>query len=316
VFAVVFVLMTGFVIVITMSAAKSRGHALAGASGSSSRTVAAGMAGSPGAPPAGSAAVQQAGQSGTGHVASTSAISAHLDARLAAALQPAIRNHRGQLAVGVIDKNTGAEALYDASKHFHTASIVKADILATLLLQHQQAGTQLSGQDAELAATMIENSDDTAASELWNVVGGAGGVRAADMVLRLDHTSPGKAGYWGLTRTTVADQLQLLTDLTSATSPLDAAGRDYELGLMANVETDQRWGVPAAASPGTSYAVKDGWLPDPRLWVINSIGIIEHDGQELLIVVLSKGNPTEASGQSLAQAAAVAAANVVTHAAS
>jgi hypothetical protein len=48
--------------------------------------------------------------------------------------------------------------------------------------------------------------------------------------------------YWGLTSTTVDDQLRLLADLTSRNSPLSAQSRFYELGLMRHVAADQGWG--------------------------------------------------------------------------
>jgi hypothetical protein len=123
---------------------------------------------------------------------------------------------------------------------------------------------------------------------------------------------PGPTGYWGLTSTTVTDQLRLLTDLAARKSPLTTASKDYELGLMENVQQSQQWGVSAAASPHTTYAVKDGWLPDPSLWVINSIGVVLHRGQQLLIAVLSNDQPTEAAGIATVSAAAVAAARVIT----
>jgi altronate dehydratase len=61
--------------------------------------------------------------------------------------------------------------------------------------------------------------------------------------------------------------------------------------------------------------VKNGWLPDGSqggLWVINSIGVLRHDGQRLLVAVLSSAEPTEAVGISQVQAAARAAAASVT----
>jgi hypothetical protein len=61
--------------------------------------------------------------------------------------------------------------------------------------------------------------------------------------------------------------------------------------------------------------VKNGWLPDGSqlgLWVINSIGVLRHHGQRLLVAVLSSGQPTEAVGISQVQAAARAAAAWVT----
>ena len=106
-----------------------------------------------------------------------------------------------------------------------------------------------------------------------------------------------------------------LTALTSAYSPLTAASRHYELGLMRSVEPGENWGVTAAADPGSRPAVKNGWLPDgsqPGLWVINSIGVLRHHGQRLLVAVLSSAQPTEAVGISQVQAAARAAAAAVT----
>jgi len=160
---------------------------------------------------------------------------------------------------------------------------------------------------------MIEDSDNAAASALWDAVGGGPGLEAGNAVLGLKQTVPGPGGYWGLTTTTVTDQLRLLADLTSARSPLSTAARGYELSLMHNVEAGQNWGVTAAASAGTRPAVKNGWLPvGPRgLWVINSIGVISHTGQHLAIAVLSDGNPSHSAGISLVQAAATAAVSAV-----
>ncbi len=94
------------------------------------------------------------------------------DARLAAALAPLLRHQAASLAVGVVDQTTGATATYHATRSFDTAKIVKADILAVLLPQHQQIGASLSGEDQALAARVIEDSDNGAAPALWNAVGG------------------------------------------------------------------------------------------------------------------------------------------------
>jgi hypothetical protein len=236
------------------------------------------------------------------------------DAALAAALAPVLRDHPGRLAVGVIDQATGVTATYHGSWHFDTASIIKADILAVLLLQHQQIGTTLSLGERQLATAMIEDSDNNTATALWNAVEGGPGMEAGNAALGLHGTWPDSNGAWGLTTTTVADQLRLLTDLTSARSPLNAASRDFELGLMRDVEPGQNWGVTAAAAARSRPAVKNGWLPTgPQgQWVINSIGVIRHAGQRLLIAVLSSGQPSEAAGISQVQAAARAAASAIT----
>ncbi len=235
-------------------------------------------------------------------------------AALTAALAPVRRSQTGSLAVGVTDLSTGVTVSYQRHQLFHTASIVKADILAVLLLLRQRQHAGLSPAEQDLATAMIEESDNDAASALWDTIGGAPGLAAANQVLGLTRTEPGPAGLWGLTATTVTDQLTLLAALASAHSPLAAAGRHDELGLMRSVAPGQRWGVTAAADPGSGPAVKNGWLPDgsPGWWVINSIGVLRHDGQRLLVAVLSSGQPTEAVGISQVQAAARAAAASVT----
>jgi hypothetical protein len=304
-FALVFALMAAFVVVVTMSAAgsaktqsASQAHPSASIHAGHSEQV---QGGSGNAEPDSSGA-----QSGTGLTA------AALDRLLAAAMRPVVRDDTGHIAVGVVDVSTGARAVYNGWRHFRAGGIEKADILASLLLDHQRAGAPLTTQEAGLAVPMIENSDDNAAADLWSLAGGNAGVAAANVKLGLSHTIMDPPEYWSLTRTTVIDQLRLLTDLTAPSSPLSAAGRAYELGLMENVQESQNWGVSAAASPGTSFDLKDGWLPDPDLWVINSIGVVDYDGQQLLIAALSDHQPTQASGIAAVSAAAATAAKVIT----
>ena len=272
--------------------------------------------------PQGAATVSPAGPAGAGalaapptaHPSPPPAQTCPAHAALVAALAPVLRHRTGQLAVGVTDLTTRVTAAYHPYQAFHTASIVKADILATLLLQLQRQHAGLSLGEQDLATAMIEESDNAAAQALWDIIGATPGLAAGDQVLRLRHTVPGVDGYWGLTSTTVPDQLRLLSALTSHRSPLTAASRRYELGLMRSVETGQNWGVPAAAGRGTQYAVKNGWMPDGPLglWDINSIGVVSHHGQRLLIAVLSGDQPSEQGGIDQVQAAAKAAAAALT----
>ncbi len=335
-FAVVLAIMVVFVVVLTISAARAHERGSAGAasvatpgqqpgqalergrpgrtaqaggsSGSSGQGGSSGSSGQSG--PGGSSG--QSGSSGQTGSSGSHGLRAGWDRGLAAALAPVRRTQTGDLAVGVSDVSTGVTAVYGGRLGFHTASIVKVDILAGLLLAGQRAGTPLSDGNADLAAQMIETSSDDAATDLWTALGAGGGLATADASLGLRRTTPGPGDYWGLTTTTAGDQLRLLRALATAHSPLDARSRDYELDLMRHVISGQNWGVSAAASPGSVLAIKDGWLPDPSLWVVNSIGVVDHDGQRLLMVVLSSGQPTEAAGIAQDQAAARAAADWIT----
>jgi beta-lactamase class A len=231
---------------------------------------------------------------------------------LTAAVAPVIAQSGDNVAVAVDDLSTDTTAAYDGSTEFVTASIVKVDILATLLYQLQQAGQSLTAAEQYLATTMIENSDNDAASDLYTDVGGSGAIDDANQVFGLTQTTVGSDGYWGLTTTTAADQIELLRTVFTSPSPLSAGSQNYIKGLMSQVESDQQWGIPAAADPGTPFLVKNGWLPNPTLWEINSIGEVVHDGQLLLIAVLSAGNASEQAGISLVQAVATQAAQALT----
>ena len=266
---------------------------------------------------AGCAAAAAATQVNTGraaHSASpTVSASPTTDAeqRLSAAVAPVIKSDDGHAAVAVDDLTTGQTASYNGGDDFVTASIVKVDILSTLLYQLQQSGESLSDEQRELATTMIENSNNDAASDLYDDDGEATGIDAVNKAFGLTDTTVGADGYWGLTTTTVTDQIKVLRQVFTSDSLLTSSSRDYIQDLMSQVEADQRWGVSAAASRG-SYLVKNGWLPNPDLWEINSIGEVTHDGQKLLIVVLSADNETEDGGIGLVQQIAQATANAIT----
>ena len=302
-FVAVFTVMATFVVGLTVLTAKSGARGLVA---DSSSTETAGQ---------GSQRLQEAG---TGNRAAgapsgtrSGRSSGDLSARLTAALQAALGTKAAHVSVGIVDTATGAEALYHAGMRYHAGGLAGADIVAALLYQHQEARRALSDTEAGLAAETIKNSSSTAAIRLWRAIGRGPGLAAANRALGLWHTVPGVADDWVLTRTTIPDQLRLLTDLATPRSALHSAGRDYELNLMASVGAPRLWGVPAAASPRSSYAVTDGWQADPRRFVVNSVGVIDHAGHELLVVVLSRGWPTQAAGISAVRAAAVAAVSAI-----
>ncbi len=212
-----------------------------------------------------------------------------------------------KVSVAVLDVDSGESATYGGTA-FDTASIVKVDILATLLLQAQDAGRQLTTTEKSYATTMIENSDNNSASALWRIIGKAGGLDAANKKFGLTGTAGGDDMLWGLTQTTAADQLTLLQQVFGDDSKLSSASQSYIQGLMGQIEADQQWGVSAAAD-GAKWKLKNGWLARSTtgLWDVNSIGkVTGTDGNEYLVAVLSKGSTTQAKGISLIEAAAKA----------
>ncbi|MFI8534515.1 serine hydrolase [Streptomyces aquilus] len=235
------------------------------------------------------------------------------DALLADALDAVTVPDDADVSVAVLDLDSGDSATYgDAA--FDTASIVKVDILATLLLQAQDEDRSLTAAEKSYATTMIENSDNASASALWRIIGEAAGLDAANKRFGLTDTEGGDGMLWGLTQTTAADQLTLLQQVFGDDSKLSKASQEYLQRLMGQIATDQHWGVSAAAD-GSSWALKNGWLPRSTtgLWDINSIGrVTAADGNDYLVVALSNGNATKEKGISLVESAARAAVSVFT----
>nr|WP_168507468.1 serine hydrolase [Streptomyces sp. S1D4-11]QIY94810.1 serine hydrolase [Streptomyces sp. S1D4-11] len=229
------------------------------------------------------------------------------DALLTKAMKAVDLEDGAEVSVAVFDIDSGEGAAYGEGA-FDTASIVKVDILATLLLQAQEADRHLTATEKTYATAMITNSDNVSASALWDIIGQADGLDAANKRFGLTGTSGGDGALWGLTQTTAADQLTLLQQVFGDDSELSEASRTYLQGLMGEIAADQHWGVSAAAD-GTQWALKNGWLArsSTGLWDINSIGRVTVDGAEYLVATLSNGNTTKAKGISVVEAAAKAA---------
>ncbi|MFJ8953683.1 serine hydrolase [Streptomyces sp. NPDC102381] len=250
------------------------------------------------------------------HAASASKESATVDrdAELAKAVKEAAQGHDGEVSVTVLNETDGTSASYASGDGtYDTASIVKVDVLATLLLRAQDEGRTLTAQERTYATAMIESSDNDATTALWDELGRADGLDAANERLGLTGTSGGDGELWGLTQTTADDQLTLLKQVFGLGDDLALSkeSRSYVQELMGNVESDQAWGVSAAGDG--EAALKNGWLQRSTtgLWDINSVGQVTVDGQRYLVAVVSNGSATKAAGIDLVEDVAKAAVPVV-----
>lgn len=212
-----------------------------------------------------------------------------------------------RLLAAVYDVSTGQQWSLGTGKPQAEASIVKLDILETLLERYRSAGESLPAADLPVAQLMMEDSDNDAATSLWYAAGGSAGIGFYNAAAGLRGTTMSScvtcANFpwpgWGLTTTGPADQITLLRQLISARSLLSADQRRYVLGLMENVAPEQRWGVSGGVPSGVTVALKNGWLPLDTAnddWQINSVGWINGDGRDYLMAVLTTGNATEQDG--------------------
>jgi len=215
----------------------------------------------------------------------------------------------GLVTAAVYDKRTGRTWVFHPGITEDTASIVKVEIMGAALKQAQTAGSPLPGTELALMTTMIENSDNSAATQLLADDGGPSGVQRFDESVGMTHTTvstlafiPGSTTLpgWGLTKTTASDEVKLVRDFAYPNSILNSLNRNYGLGLMEKIESDQAWGVSGGVPTGTTIALKNGWLPIDLAtntnWQVDSIGWIRGGGRDYVLAVLSGGNPTEQTG--------------------
>jgi hypothetical protein len=207
-----------------------------------------------------------------------------------------------EFSVAVLDKKTGEKYAYRGTVKYDTASIVKAQILACMLLHDQDADHDPTSGELALAKPMIRLSDNNAATSLFQHVGGKTGVTKCNKRLGLSQTVVNSS--WGLTRTTADDQIKLLTELVDTKGPLDSDSRKTAFGLMSTVSAAQDWGIPSIARSGETTTVKNGWdtrSADGGLWAVNTIGRVTADDVDVSVAVLSHDNSSMDSGISLVQ---------------
>ncbi len=198
------------------------------------------------------------------------------------------------VTVAVEDLTTGQIYQFRPGVVENTASTLKVDILATLLVQAQAADRSLTPEEQSLAVPMIEDSLDSAADTLWTRLG-PGAVGAFERQAGMTSTVPATDGVWGSTTTTALDRLAMIRTLVQPNPLLTGTSRSYVLGLMEHVTPSQDWGATGGVPPGVTVALKNGFAIING-WQINTTGWVSGGGRDYLIAVLTNGNVSEQYG--------------------
>ncbi|HEY3261344.1 MAG TPA: serine hydrolase [Pseudonocardiaceae bacterium] len=188
------------------------------------------------------------------------------------AAQAYVRQRPGTVGIVVRDRQTGAVWRDGyATKLVWTASTVKLAMTVDLLLRDRAGTITLSAEDRALIEAMLHSSDDNAADTLWSRYGRDG---FATRFPRYGLTSitfvQGFPRYWGFMKCT-PDDLDRLINYVLAELPAEL--RDYVVGQMRAVASNQRWGV-WGAGPAATPGNKNGWSLENTGWVMNSVGFV------------------------------------------
>jgi hypothetical protein len=200
------------------------------------------------------------------------------------------------VTAAVYDEVTGVTSVYRPGVAQDTASIMKVDILATLLAQDQSTGRRSPRADQQLATDMIEESDNDDAQDLWDSEGGATAVGAFDTHGRLDPDRSRRGRLLGA-----------VDDDRGRSGPAPPHGGvpqrhphprhrpTSSTSWSTSIPTRRGASLPGVVA-GSTVALKNGWLPlDSGGWQVNSIGYIDGDGRDYVIAVLTDDD-TEADG--------------------
>jgi hypothetical protein len=206
-----------------------------------------------------------------------------------------LRHRTNDVTAAVYDVKSGATFTYRNGVREVTASMVKVDILADLLYESQQHGRPLTVKQQSLALSMIEDSNNQAATALWAQIGGRDAIDAFNQLIGFKETLP--SWSWGDVETTPLDQLQLLKVIALPNAILSNASRLYEMTLMEHVIGSERFGLGWGSPAGATVGVKDGYYPETATgWQLNTTGFVEYQGRFYLATIMCADNPTEAYG--------------------
>ena len=222
-----------------------------------------------------------------------------IDPFTTSALQRWVAGRQGDVSAAALNLKTGRKWLLNPGARDQTASIIKADILETLLYQTRKDDDSIADAEGEVPEAMIEASDNTDATQLWDQIGGSTGIGRFNALAGLTQTTPNTRGYWGETLTSAADQIKILEQLAEPSKLLSKAAQTYQLSLMTDIDPGENWGVSGGVPAGVTVALKDGWVPLTSAatdWEVNSIGWVHGDGHDYLLAVLTAHDPSETYG--------------------
>jgi hypothetical protein len=134
-----------------------------------------------------------------------------------------------------------------------SASVVKAMLMVAYLDEPWVARRTLTAYDRSLLVPMITVSDNTAATEVRNIVGNGGLQALADRV-GMRHFAT--AAIWGETQITAADQTKFFLHIDRF---IPSRHRAYAMHLLASIIPSERWGIGEVAPAGWHVYFKGGW---------------------------------------------------------
>ncbi len=193
--------------------------------------------------------------------------------RRLAASERYLAGRPGVTAIVVRDRDSGAVWRNAHTRRpIWTASTIKLAIALDLLERNRAGQIRLLPADRASLNAMLRDSDDAAATRLWERFDGPAAQRRYAAYGLLGLRFPGRV-YWGSAQSTAEDFDRLMTHVLEKSAP---EIRAYLVEQLRAVAPNQRWGV-WGAGPTARPGNKNGWFQYGNGWVINSVGFVGPD---------------------------------------
>jgi hypothetical protein len=196
----------------------------------------------------------------------------------------------GEIGVVLHDRQTGATwENAKARLDLPAASTVKLAMITDLLLRHRSGALALGGYDWDLVDSVLRESSDTAADQLWfTYEDGSFLQRIQSFGMRTASFTSGSP-YWGFMYCSARDLDNLMNYVLTR---IPAHDRDFITDRMRHVAPIQQWGV-WGAGPDHDPGNKDGWEDDGGVWVVNTVGFAGRNARYTLAIMDDLGGAAD-----------------------
>ena len=207
-----------------------------------------------------------------------------------------------RFTAAVRDHRTGCEHELNPGLEITTASVIKAQVLAGILLAAQDAGRQLSESEAADVELMMHYSHNRPpTSRLYLQVGSAPGMEELDERFGIAGTR--HTAWYGRTLSTAVDRTRLAEQMLIGGGPLDETSVHAAWEWMSGVSPAQSWGVTAGLPAVYEAALKNGFFPMSGAgWRVGTTGAVrDPHGGSYAMTVMTDNNPSESAGIALVE---------------
>jgi hypothetical protein len=193
--------------------------------------------------------------------------------------------HQRKGAVRFAVRTDGRLWGYRRTDGVHSASVVKALLLAAYLDDPRVRWRPLRAADHRLIDPMIRRSDNAAATRVLAYVGPAR-VRATARRVGMRRFRL-VTGVWGASRIDASDQTRFFLHVEAHVVPRHRA---TALHLLGTIGPSQRWGVARARPDGWRLYFKGGWGSGTGL-VDHQVALLRSGHYRVAVAVLTSGSP-------------------------